>query len=252
MKELTVIIISRSDEDVISDAILSARKLAEEVIVVDSNNDDKTRIIADRLKARVIKHPFKNFSDQRNFGILHATTPWILYLDSDERLTDEFCKEVEQVLSSRSVDSNVNGYFINRKTYYFGHDWKYQDKVQRIFYRKKFLEWRGVVHETPVIDGEFGTINAPIKHFTHRNLSQMIRKTNEWSEYEARLRFESGHPQMASWRFLRVMATEFIKSYVKNGGYKNGVYGIIEAMYQAFSIFITYAKLWELQSKQKA
>jgi hypothetical protein len=93
-------------------------------------------------------------------------------------------------------------------------------------------------------------IESPIQHFTHRNLSQMVRKTNEWSLFEAKLRLESKHPQLAPWRFLRVMGTEFINSYVKNKGYKNGVYGLIEGMYQAFSIFITYAKLWELQQRK--
>ena len=78
----------------------------------------------------------------------------------------------------------------------------------------------------------------------------MLVKTNEWSEYEAKLRFNSSHPKLVPWRFIRVMATEFINSYFKNKGYKNGTYGLIEGLYQAFSIFITYAKLWEMQEKK--
>ena len=77
----------------------------------------------------------------------------------------------------------------------------------------------------------------------------MLRKTNEWSEYEAKLRLASSHPKLVPWRFVRVMVTEFFNSYVKNKGYKNGTLGLIEGLYQAFSIFITYAKLWEMQNK---
>jgi len=47
------------------------------------------------------------------------------------------------------------------------------------------------------------------------------------------------------------MTTAFINSYVKQKGYKAGAVGIIESTYQAFSMFITYAKLWELQKAQK-
>jgi len=47
------------------------------------------------------------------------------------------------------------------------------------------------------------------------------------------------------------MITAFLKSYFKEGGYKNGTLGIIEAIYQSFSMFITYAKLWEKQSGRK-
>jgi len=108
-----------------------------------------------------------------------------------------------------------------------------------------------VVHETPTIKGAFGEIERPINHYTHRSLSQMVEKTNEWSEYEAELRIKAGHPEMTWWRFFRVIVTAFFKSYVFEKGYKNGTEGIIEAIYQSFSIFITYAKLWEMQREKK-
>lgn len=247
MNELTVIILSRSDEDVVGEAIESVKSIAHEIIVIDSNNDNKTELIARKAGARVVKHTFKNFSDQRNYAILHATTPWVLYLDSDERATPEFCRDVQRIIKQYQDSGEIGGYYVKRKTFYFGHDWNFEDKVQRLFVRSRFVEWKGVVHESPKIRGEFGLVDAPIIHLTHRNLSQMIRKTNEWSEYEARLRFESNHPRMVPWRFIRVMGTEFVNSYINNKGYKNGTYGLIEAVYQAFSIFISYAKLWEMQ-----
>lgn len=249
MLDLTVVIISKNDEDVIGDAISSARGFAKEVIVVDASVDNQTETISKKNGARVIKHPFKNFSDQRNFGILHTSTKWVLYLDSDERVTEKFKSEVENTILNYDTYSAIAGYYVTRQTFYFGQDWHFQDHVQRLFFREKFVEWSGVVHETPKVKGEFGYIQSPIVHLTHRNLSQMLRKTNEWSEYEAKLRFEASHPKLASWRFLRVMITEFMKSYFTNKGYKNGTYGLIEAIYQAFSIFVTYAKLWELQEK---
>ncbi len=249
MKDLTIVILTKADSDVIADAIISAKDFAEEILVVDANSTDNTAKIAAELNARVIKHQFKDFSDQRNYAMLHATTRWVLYLDSDERLTDGFKIEVKEILAHYDETSKVGGFYIYRKTYFYGRDWNFKDKVQRLFYRKKFIEWKGVVHETPIINGVFGQINSPIEHFTHRNLSQMVAKTNEWSEYEANLRFDTGHPVLVPWRFIRVMATEFISSYIKNKGYKNGTYGLIESMYQTFSIFITYAKLWEMQQK---
>jgi hypothetical protein len=44
------------------------------------------------------------------------------------------------------------------------------------------------------------------------------------------------------------MITGFLGSYIKNKGYKNGTEGIIEAIFQSYSMFITYAKLWEKQT----
>ncbi len=119
-----------------------------------------------------------------------------------------------------------------------------------MFYKDRFIEWKGVVHETPKIKGEFGEISAPVLHYTHRDLTLMVDKTNKWSEYEADLRWKSHHPRMNVLRFIRVMATAFIGSYIGEKGYKNGTAGLVEAIYQAFSMFITYAKLWEKQIKK--
>ena len=79
----------------------------------------------------------------------------------------------------------------------------------------------------------------------------MLDKTIEWSKVEAETRFQMNHPKMTWWRFPRVMITAFLDSYFRQGGYKIGVAGLIESVYQAFSIFVTYARLWELQQKKK-
>lgn len=252
MKNLTAVILSKDDKDVIADAIISLAGFADEVIVVDANKNSETQKIAEKLGAKVVKNQFKDFADQRNFGMYQATTPWVYFMDSDERVTPNFKEEVLDIIKQYHESEVVAGYFVKRKTFYYGHDWNFQDSVQRLFVRSKFVEWKGVVHETPIVKGEFGTISAPIIHLTHRNLSQMVRKTNEWSEFEAKLRLESKHPPLAPWRFIRVMSTEFFASYFKNKGYKNGTVGLIEAMYQSFSIFITYAKLWEMQQNKRS
>ena len=79
----------------------------------------------------------------------------------------------------------------------------------------------------------------------------MLSKTNEWSHVEAKLRYESNHPYIVPWRLLRVMLTAFMRSYIYEKGWKAGTVGVIESIYQAYSMFITYAKLWEIQQKSK-
>jgi hypothetical protein len=79
----------------------------------------------------------------------------------------------------------------------------------------------------------------------------MIAKTNEWSEIEAQLRFNNDHPIISWWRIFRVMLTAFWQSYVKQSGWKAGTVGLIESIYQAFSMFVTYSKLWEMQNKHR-
>lgn len=244
---LSVIILAKNEEEVIADAIDSVRDVADEILVIDSKSTDRTVEVAEFAGAKVIKHKFENFAAQRNFAFSKSKCDWVFYIDADERATPEFKKELQKIIQKKNPE--FGGYFIRRKTYFFGRDWGLTDRVQRLFFRKKFIEWYGVVHETPKIHGKFEEITPPILHYTHRNLFQMLEKTNEWSEFEARLRFDSHHPRMNGFRFIRVMMTAFFDSYIRQKGYKNGTEGVIEAIYQTFSIFITYAKLWEIQNK---
>lgn len=248
-KNISVLIIAKNEEDVIADCIKSARDLADEIIVVDGGSDDNTVGVAEKLGAKVVRNTFKNFSDQRNLAASVAKNEWILYLDSDERATPEFISELKEKVGSAA--SGIAGFWVRRKTFFYGKDWKFTDRVQRVFRKEKLKGWHGVVHETPEVDGRLEEIREPILHYTHRNLEQMVEKTNEWSEYEADLRLKSKHPKMTVWRFPRVMMTAFMGSYFRGGGYKNGTAGIAEAMYQSFSMFITYAKLWEKQQVRK-
>ncbi|OIP58182.1 MAG: hypothetical protein COX79_04860 [Candidatus Levybacteria bacterium CG_4_10_14_0_2_um_filter_36_16] len=248
---LSIIILTKNSEETLADTIESLKNFGDQLIVVDSGSDDRSVEVAKHLGATVFKNKFEDFSAQRNFAISKANNPWVLYIDDDEQITEEFKKEVKNTIAAYDKNSEIGGYYIRRKTFYYGKDWGFADKVQRLFYKEKFTRWHGVVHETPTIKGAFGEIERPINHYTHRSLSQMVEKTNEWSEYEAELRIKAGHPEMTWWRFFRVIVTAFFKSYVFEKGYKNGTEGIIEAIYQSFSIFITYAKLWEMQREKK-
>lgn len=243
---ISVIIITKNEEDVIEECILSVKAVADEIIVIDDSTDN-TPEIAKNLGANVIKNSFKNFSDQRNKGLEIVKNEWIFYIDSDERATPEFLRELREKI--KKDNGNIAAFFVKRKTFYFGKDWGLTDKVERVFKRDKLIEWQGVVHETPKFTGETGIIDESILHYTHRNLSQMLDKTDKWSVYEAKLRFNANHPKMNGWRFIRVIATGFFKSYLKEKGYRNGTAGLVEGMYQAFSMFITYSKLWEMQKK---
>lgn len=250
MISISIIILTNNSEEVLEDCLKSIKDFGSEIVVIDSNSTDKTLDIARTYKAKIIKNKLVSFSEQRNLGRDNANSKWIFYLDSDERITNEFKEEVEKLVSTYDEKSSVVGYYVKRKTYYLNRDWGFEDKVQRLFYKKKFIEWYGEVHETPKVEGEYGEISTHILHLTHRNLEQMVDKTNKWSEIEAKLRFSSHHPRMSWWRFPRVMATGFFRSYFHEKGYRNGTEGLIESIFQAFSMFITYAKLWEMQEKK--
>ena len=246
---ITAIILAKNEGNRI-EKCLASLSWVKEIIVIDNGSTDNTRELVERHHIKLIEDKETDFSKLRNKGKDIASGLWLLYVDADEQVSQELERKIESVMSTFDVSKDPKGYFIKRKNYYLGHEWPFMDKMHRLFWKKSLKGWEGKLHETAIIDGEVGTIYEPLIHDTHRTLSEMVEKTNVWSEVEARLRMDYGHPPVVWWRFLRVMITSFWDSFVSQRGWKAGTVGWIESIYQSFSIFITYAKLWELQQKE--
>jgi len=248
---LSAIIIAKNEEEKISACIKSV-SFADEIIVVDSGSEDKTIEISKKLGANIFKSSKKSFKDWRNEGLKNAKGDWILYIDADERVGKELKKEIVSILSS---DSKHSYFVIPRKNKILGkfmkHGGWYPDYVKRLFRKEKLVEWVNDLHEEPIVMGSFGYLKNDLLHIKHDNLFDMVEKTNRWSEIEAKLLYDSKHPRMETWRFIRIMATEFIYRMIKKRAFLDGKEGVLYAIYQVYSRFLSYAKLWEMQLKVK-
>lgn len=221
---------------------------ADEIVVVDDYSQDKTAEIAKKMEAKVYVHKMEDFAKQREFALGRAQGDWVLYVDADERVSQKLKEEIQSTINDQQLTIAV--YKIPRKNFYLGnHQWPKIEKIERLFFKKALKGWRGPIHESPIINGEVGELKNYLLHYTHQDIGSMVKKTNEWSEIEAQMLYEAGHPKMTWWRFLRVMLTKFWQSYIDQGGWKIGAPGLIESIYQAFSYFIIYSKLWEKQQQ---
>lgn len=242
---ITAIILTKNEEAMIADCIKSV-SFCEEVILIDNYSADNTTAIAKKMKAEVYLYNDKSYAKKREFGRRKAKGNWLLYLDADERITGELADNIKKIINSDK--DSFDAYKIKRKNYYFGtREWPSTETFIRLFKKKSLKGWSGMIHETAQVEGEIGEIEGYINHYTHRDLASMLNKTIEWSAVEAQLRYEMHHPEMAGWRFFRVMITAFYDSFIRQKGYKAGTAGLIESIYQSYSLFITYARLWELQ-----
>lgn len=222
---------------------------ADEVVVIDSNSSDRTKSVAEKLGARVLEHPFKNYADQRIYAKKQAKGIWVLYVDADERVSKKLASEIIAMVNQEPSSMNqVAAYKIPRKNFYLGnHEWPSIEYLERLFLKSSLQKWEGAVHEHALYRGSLGILKNYLIHYTHRDLSTMISKTNTWGDSEARMLYSSHHPKMNAIRFLRIMVTKFFYSYFTQNGWKAGTAGLVESMYQAFSYFTIYAKLWEMQ-----
>ncbi len=247
MAMLTAIIIAKNEEKMLQSCINALKPISDEIIVVDNASSDRTSEIAMRNGAKVTISNETSFASLRNTGLEKATRDWVLYVDSDERVTKGLAEEIKSTLAS----TKYNGFIINREDYYFGNKRPLFSPMHRLFRRSALKQWKGALHETPEVDGLITALKNPLLHFTHTDINSMLLNTIPWSDTEAELRFKAGHPPIVGWRLVRVFLTGFWNSYITQQGYKCGTAGWVEAIYQGCSLFITYAKLWELQNKEQ-
>ena len=240
------IIIAKNEENMIADAIDSL-SFCDEIIVVDNGSTDRTPEISEKLNCKVYKKTTDDFSELRDYGKELAKSEWILYLDADERISARLKEEIKYRISL----NDFIAFRIPRKNFYLGHsEWPKIEYMERLFKKSLLKGWEGKLHESPIVEGKIGVLENSIAHYTHRDLTSMLNKTISWSDLEAQARILANHPKMSWWRFPRVMIPTFFNYYVKQKGFKLGTAGLIESIFQTYSVFITYAKLWEQQEEK--
>jgi len=245
-KSITAIVLTKNSEETL-DTCLSSINWVNEILIIDNYSKDKTIEIAKKFKANIISTEDLDFSSKRNVGAKKSSSEWIFYIDADEKVSNELKEEI-----LISIDkSEFSAYAIPRKNILLGKEMKHggwwPDYVLRIMKKENLIKWEGELHEQPKIKGDVGKLNSPLIHNSHRSLSEMVEKTNKWSEIEAKLLFKANHPRMTWWRFFSVAFREFWYRGVLKLGFLDGTTGIIEVIYQMYSRMITYAKLWEMQ-----
>lgn len=245
---LSVIVLTKNEEERIK-ACLESIKWAEEIIIIDGGSTDDTLKIAREYTDKIFKLD-EDFASRRNFGFKKAAGEWVFYIDADERMIKTLREEIEAIIAM----SDLSAYAISRKNIIFGKEVKYgpfwPDWVIRLLKKSDFEGWVGKIHEQPKFKGKLGYSKNSLLHLTHRNVDQIVMKSLEWSKIDANLRLESNHPKMSGWRFLRIFATEIFNQGILRKGFFNGTIGIMDALLQAFSMYITYIRLWQLQQPQ--
>jgi glycosyltransferase involved in cell wall biosynthesis len=246
---LTALITCGNEEAMIADCLASAR-FADEILVVDSFSTDRTMAIARPLATRILQHEYVNPAAQKNWAIPQAANEWVLVLDSDERATPELAAEIGQILKNPQFE----GYWIRRRNYFWGKEirhgtWR-NDKVLRLFRRDRGRYQDKQVHEEIELGSPAGWCRERLLHFSYRSLDDYLRKASRYSAWgadDARRRGVRGSPA----NILIHSFAHFFKSYLLKQGFRDGPEGLIIAFMEGYSGFFKYAKLYEMERKEK-
>ncbi len=224
---------------------LESVKWADEILVVDSYSTDRTLEICRASGVRVLQHPYENSAAQKNWAIPRATHEWVLVVDADERVTPELRSEIEAVV--RDSKNPIPGYWIRRTNYFLGREIRHcgwqRDRVVRLF-RKNGTRYEAKwVHAEIQISGA-GTLKGRLTHHSYRTLGDYLEKADRYAAWGARDLEEAGR-RTGPGGIAGHALFKFVKMYVLDRGFLDGVHGLILCVLGSFTVFLKYSRLWE-------
>ena len=246
MIRISAIIITLNEARHIARCIRSVQRVADEVIVVDSNSEDDTAAIAESLGARVFRHDFAGYGAQKNIAAGYASHEWLLNIDADEALSPGLERSILDIKQHPAKDA----YACNRLTNYCGkwirHCGWYPDTLVRLWHRDKAGVTQDVVHEQFIVrpGATTGFLKGDLLHYSFPTISAHLKKIEEYSETGARQDAARGKT-CSLLRLWLVPKWKFFTTYIIRLGILDGYYGYVISKNSAFATFVKYVKIRE-------
>jgi glycosyltransferase involved in cell wall biosynthesis len=281
---ITALILTFNEEQHIERCIRSLEGVATRVCIVDSFSTDKTVEIAERLGAKVLQNPWKNYATQFQFGLdtFNITSDWTMRVDADEYLEPALGRALEQWF--RTPRPNINALYLRRKIVFLGrpitHGFFYPAMMLRLWRTGQGrIEQRWMDEHVIVKNAQSDTINSgDIVDHNLNDLTWWVAKHNGYATREVYdmvqilERTETGKDsgmekmsgQAARKRWLkeklysRLPSTlrasfYFLYRYVIGRGFLDGKEGFYFHFLQAYWYrTLVEAKLYELELRAKS
>jgi (heptosyl)LPS beta-1,4-glucosyltransferase len=248
---LAVVMMTKNEAHRLAACLDRVAGWADEIVVIDDLSTDGTETVAHRYTDQV--HRIASHDDhfaQWNRGIERAASDWVLHIDADEWVTPELKRAINGVLRD---DRGHSAFRLMRLNHFLGRPMRHGGwhHPHLILFRRDRARCVGTgIHVRLEVQGTIGQLDADIEHYPFSSIAQFLERQNHYSSVEARVRWEErGRLPMrtiayqTAWRPGKL----FWKFYVKKEGRRDGMVGLIFSVLFAFTHFLLWAQVWELQ-----
>ncbi len=246
-RRLTVLIPCKNEEANIAACIASVHGLADEILVADSGSTDRTlSIVRDLPDCRIIQREYIDSGNFKNWAIPQAAHEWVFVLDADERVTPALRAEIRTLLDDRPTR---DAFAVYRANHFMGHPIRHtswgRDRVTRLF-RRDVARYREYTDHTEVDlpARQVGQLRQRLVHYTCWQYDPYLRKLLHYTEQQAELWYQQGRrPSLL--RLIGQGPLRFLRSYVVELGFLDGLPGFQVSMLTGFYSFLKQARLWQ-------
>ncbi|MES0871063.1 glycosyltransferase family 2 protein [Pseudovibrio sp. SCP19] len=271
---ISVVILTKNEEDTVEGAIASAKADFEEVIVLDSYSTDQTSERVKSAGAVFVQNTFEGYASQRNFALktMRHRCKWVFFLDADERISSELIAELRENFAEKAA--SVGMFYLRRKDM-FGGRWIRRSSGYPTWFGR--LCHADFVHVEREINEEYHCSRPTDRleeHLLHypfaKGLSHWLERHNRYSSAEATTKATPNN-NSASDPLRRLIFSKdpglrrkglkqiymslpirpffgFLYLYILRGGFLDGLPGLRFALLRAFYELMISIKLDEIRS----
>jgi glycosyltransferase involved in cell wall biosynthesis len=248
---LSVLIHTFNEEDPITECLRSV-SWADEIVLLDAFSTDSTLEVVRREFPRVRVESRKSLGSaaQKNYGMDRTRNDWVLVIDADERVTPKLAEEIRKTLENPTLWA----YSIGRRNFVLGKEVRFSglqhDRVTRLFHRDHARYPNRRVHADLVVDGPVGALRHRFDHLYVRSFAHMVAKMTRYGSWAAAQLWVDGRRAGATQILLRPIG-RFLREYVLQQGFRDGIRGLIVVGLHTFYVFWKYARLWEIGWRER-
>jgi glycosyltransferase involved in cell wall biosynthesis len=235
LEDITPLLLTYNEEANIGRA-LDRLRWARDIVIVDSfSNDNTVQIASGFPQLRVFQRQFDSHAQQWNFGLRETdiSTDWVLALDADYILTDEFNEE----LAHLSPDADAKGY--RAQFIYCINDKRLKSGIYPavpVLYRRDLAEYVQDGHTQKIdVRGRIVDLKARILHDDRKSFAHWLEAQGRYTKLEA-AKLRAANNATLSWsdriRTWRVVAPAAMLLYCLI--FRGGVFDGWAGFYYAF------------------
>ena len=247
---VSVVVITKNEENNIEDCLKSV-SWASEIIIVDDYSSDNTVNLAKQFTDKVFLRKMDIEGAHRNYAYSLAKNNWVLSLDADERASVELRGELKALFKAGPKDK---AYSIPIKTY-IGKRWIrysgwYPAAKVRLFEKKSFKYEEAEVHPRVFIQGSCGHLTKDIVHYSYRDFHDFFVSLNNQTTLEAKKWFKEKR-KIGFLKMYRKCLSRFLKAYIQKQGFRDGLLGLSVSYAGGLYQFMSYIKYREMIENSK-
>lgn len=244
---LGVAVIVKNEEKKLAACLQTVASWADEIVIVDSGSNDKTKQIALSFTDKYYEHAdWQGFGRQRQIAQSYVESDYILWLDADEHVSDALKECILNIMQNPNPSAV---YQINRLSWVFGRFIRYSgwypDRVVRMYQKDLSTYNDNLVHEKVKVDKSMTliTLDGDLLHYTYDDINHYLLKSTGYAKAWADQKENQGKKSSLFQAVFHGLAC-FIKMYILKRGFLDGQQGLLLALLSTHSTFIKYADLW--------